>query len=128
MHSSGYWLFHCHIEFHAEIGMALIFKVGEHEEMSPIPRNFPRCGNWKAMINQDENNLSDSQNSTISIMTEKEVPKTNDTTVSTMDHLFKLLSQFLREIRMTSSASAPSVTLLVFVTCFLSSVFCVHSL
>lgn len=39
----GYWLFHCHIEFHAEIGMALVFKVGEHEEMAPVPPGFPTC-------------------------------------------------------------------------------------
>lgn len=39
----GYWLFHCHIEFHAEIGMALVFKVGEHEDMAPVPPNFPTC-------------------------------------------------------------------------------------
>lgn len=39
----GYWLFHCHIEFHAEIGMALVFKVGSHDEMAPVPPNFPTC-------------------------------------------------------------------------------------
>ncbi|XP_015121329.1 laccase-1 [Diachasma alloeum] len=43
----GYWLFHCHIEFHVEIGMAVIFKVGEHKEMKPVPVDFPQCGNWK---------------------------------------------------------------------------------
>lgn len=42
----GYWLFHCHLEFHIEIGMGLIFKVGDHEELPPIPENFPTCGNW----------------------------------------------------------------------------------
>ncbi|XP_045762877.1 laccase-4-like [Maniola jurtina] len=42
----GYWLFHCHIEFHVEIGMALVFKVGEHKDMPPIPHDFPRCGNY----------------------------------------------------------------------------------
>ncbi|XP_020282036.1 laccase-2-like [Pseudomyrmex gracilis] len=50
----GYWLFHCHIEFHAEIGMALIFKVGEHEDMLPVPRDFPKCGDWKSMDDQME--------------------------------------------------------------------------
>ncbi|KAM3962212.1 uncharacterized protein ACR2FA_003712 [Aphomia sociella] len=42
----GYWLFHCHIEFHVEIGMALVFKVGEHKDMAPIPPEFPRCGSY----------------------------------------------------------------------------------
>ncbi|XP_031333114.1 laccase-4-like isoform X2 [Photinus pyralis] len=42
----GYWLFHCHIEFHIEIGMALVFKVGEHSEMLPAPNHFPECGDY----------------------------------------------------------------------------------
>ncbi|XP_075986047.1 uncharacterized protein LOC142983100 [Anticarsia gemmatalis] len=42
----GYWLFHCHIEFHVEIGMALVFKVGEHKDMAPVPRDFPSCGSY----------------------------------------------------------------------------------
>ncbi|XP_026280853.2 uncharacterized protein LOC113208177 isoform X2 [Frankliniella occidentalis] len=42
----GYWLFHCHIEFHVELGMALVVKVGEHEDMPPVPRGFPQCGDW----------------------------------------------------------------------------------
>ncbi|KAL1465394.1 hypothetical protein WDU94_004972 [Cyamophila willieti] len=42
----GYWLFHCHIEFHVETGMALVFKVGEHEDMTPVPNNFPTCNNY----------------------------------------------------------------------------------
>ncbi|XP_034099549.2 uncharacterized protein LOC117564761 [Drosophila albomicans] len=45
-YNPGYWLFHCHIEFHAEIGMALVFKVGNNDEMQPIPRNFPTCGDY----------------------------------------------------------------------------------
>ncbi|XP_049881247.1 uncharacterized protein LOC126377517 isoform X2 [Pectinophora gossypiella] len=42
----GYWLFHCHIEFHVEVGMALVFKVGEHRDMKPVPRDFPTCGSY----------------------------------------------------------------------------------
>lgn len=26
--------------------MALIFKVGEHHQMPPVPDNFPMCGNY----------------------------------------------------------------------------------
>ncbi|XP_071451368.1 uncharacterized protein [Hetaerina americana] len=43
----GYWLFHCHLGFHVELGMALIFKVGEHSDFVPVPPNFPKCGNWE---------------------------------------------------------------------------------
>lgn len=32
--NTGFWLFHCHIEFHVEIGMALILKVGEYFDVS----------------------------------------------------------------------------------------------
>ncbi|GBP81803.1 Laccase-11 [Eumeta japonica] len=42
----GYWLFHCHLEFHVEIGMALVFKVGEHSQMTRVPPNFPTCGSY----------------------------------------------------------------------------------
>ncbi|XP_014230420.1 laccase-1-like [Trichogramma pretiosum] len=44
----GYWLFHCHIEFHSEVGMALVFKIGEHEDFAPVPVNFPRCGDYRS--------------------------------------------------------------------------------
>ncbi|XP_055636865.1 uncharacterized protein LOC129775791 [Toxorhynchites rutilus septentrionalis] len=43
----GYWLFHCHIEFHAEIGMALVLKVGDKSEMISAPRDFPTCYDFK---------------------------------------------------------------------------------
>lgn len=39
-------MFHCHIEFHVELGMALVFKFGEDEEMPPVPKDFPQCGNY----------------------------------------------------------------------------------
>lgn len=26
--------------------MALIFKVGEHSDFSPVPHNFPKCGDY----------------------------------------------------------------------------------
>nr|CAD7431404.1 unnamed protein product [Timema monikensis] len=43
----GYWFFHCHISSHAALGMAAVFKFGEHQEMAPTPRNFPTCGDWQ---------------------------------------------------------------------------------
>lgn len=42
----GYWLFHCHIEYHVELGMAIVFKVGEEKDFPPVPKNFPRCNNY----------------------------------------------------------------------------------
>ena len=39
-------MFHCHLEFHVELGMAVILKVGSHSEFPPVPNKFPRCGNY----------------------------------------------------------------------------------
>lgn len=33
----GFWLFHCHIEVHADAGMAIIFKVGENSDICSVP-------------------------------------------------------------------------------------------
>uniref|UniRef100_A0A182VY04 Uncharacterized protein n=1 Tax=Anopheles minimus TaxID=112268 RepID=A0A182VY04_9DIPT len=48
----GYWLFHCHIEFHAEIGMSLVLKVGDSSQMLPVPANFPTCYDFKPKLGQ----------------------------------------------------------------------------
>ncbi|KAL3859684.1 hypothetical protein ACJMK2_009892 [Sinanodonta woodiana] len=42
----GFWLFHCHVEFHMVMGLALVIQVGEVHEMPQPPASFPRCGNW----------------------------------------------------------------------------------
>ncbi|GFS09752.1 laccase 1, partial [Elysia marginata] len=41
----GVWLFHCHVELHAAMGMAMVFQVGEAKDFPRAPRNFQRCGN-----------------------------------------------------------------------------------
>ncbi|KAJ8683451.1 hypothetical protein QAD02_019243 [Eretmocerus hayati] len=46
----GYWFFHCHFEQHANVGMALVFKVGEHKDFPQAPRNFPMCGDYVPMM------------------------------------------------------------------------------
>lgn len=42
----GFWLFHCHFDWHLPIGMALMIQVGETSEMRKRPDNFPRCFNF----------------------------------------------------------------------------------
>ena len=42
----GFWLFHCHIEFHAESGMALMFKVGDTKDMPSKPKDWPNCASF----------------------------------------------------------------------------------
>ena len=38
---------HCHLEFHLELGMALVVQVGEPREFPAVPEDFPRCGHFK---------------------------------------------------------------------------------
>lgn len=40
--------------------MALIFKVGEHTDFSPVPKGFPKCGNYLSNLvdyEKDENEI-----------------------------------------------------------------------
>lgn len=46
----GYWLFHCHFLFHIVIGMNLVFHVGTHADLPPIPDKFPRCGDHRPPV------------------------------------------------------------------------------
>ena len=44
----GVWMLHCHIEFHMELGMMLIFKVGQDRQLPPIDLNtWPQCGDFE---------------------------------------------------------------------------------
>ena len=38
---------HCHVEFHSEAGMAMVFKVGNENDMPTAPSNWPECGDFK---------------------------------------------------------------------------------
>lgn len=42
----GFWLMHCHYEWHINVGMGLVVQVGELEEMVEPPDRFPQCGNY----------------------------------------------------------------------------------
>ncbi|XP_050514560.1 uncharacterized protein LOC114336593 [Diabrotica virgifera virgifera] len=53
----GFWLFHCHFLFHIVIGMNLVFQVGSHRDLPPVPPNFPKCGDHLPPINFDKNYL-----------------------------------------------------------------------
>ncbi|KOC68923.1 Laccase-4 [Habropoda laboriosa] len=103
----GYWLFHCHIEFHAEVGMSLVFKVGEHEDMLPVPRNFPTCGNWQPEnVRHTENTASASSHTvfenTIDQISNVSMDRLTETSVQL---LVKLLPQVLRTLRISSSSN-----------------------
>ena len=42
----GTWMFHCHLEFHTEIGMTLIFKIGNQADLPKVPEGWPKCGSY----------------------------------------------------------------------------------
>jgi len=37
----GYWLFHCHIDFHFKLGMGIVVDIGADSEWSAPPNGFP---------------------------------------------------------------------------------------
>lgn len=41
---AGFWLFHCHFQFHIVIGMNLVIHIGTQADLPPVPPNFPKCG------------------------------------------------------------------------------------
>ncbi|RUS81194.1 hypothetical protein EGW08_011059 [Elysia chlorotica] len=43
----GFWFFHCHIELHTELGMAMVIQSGEVSEMPQPPIAFPKCKSWE---------------------------------------------------------------------------------
>ncbi|XP_065567197.1 uncharacterized protein LOC136031488 isoform X1 [Artemia franciscana] len=117
----GYWLFHCHLSFHVEVGMGLIFKVGEQEDFPPVPRNFPTCGPW--LLNREDADLP--PRSTSAIVFEEEtttsVSSTNDESnvVDLNINVLDLVQELSNKFKSSAVATAP--TILVFsVVLFLS--------
>lgn len=54
----GYWLIHCHFEFHAHSGLRAVIKVGDRKNMPPPPSNFPRCDNFLSPVDEFERDHS----------------------------------------------------------------------
>lgn len=43
----GVWHLHCHIEFHMQAGMMLVFRVGDDSQLPPIDlKSWPQCGDF----------------------------------------------------------------------------------
>jgi len=42
----GTWLFHCHLDFHSEVGMSIIIKVGTTNDLPKEPIGWPQCGDY----------------------------------------------------------------------------------
>jgi hypothetical protein len=39
-------MFHCHLEFHSEVGMSLLVKIGNKKDLPVLPKNWPDCGDF----------------------------------------------------------------------------------
>lgn len=123
----GYWLFHCHIEFHAEVGMSLVFKVGDHEDMEPVPHNFPRCGDWKPSIEEKTTKSDFLITSAVTSVQQNSTADPNENEVLQPDELqlsiIKLLPFILKNSRSSSSSSSPIAVIFHLIPCFIFSVF-----
>lgn len=43
----GFWLLHCHFEWHMAMGMTLVVQVGEpNDDFVEAPKGFPTCGHY----------------------------------------------------------------------------------
>ncbi|XP_046614059.1 laccase-1-like [Neodiprion virginianus] len=120
----GYWLFHCHIEFHVELGMALIFKVGEHEDFPPVPDKFPRCGSYTPIGPPEATTTTTAETAqttetTTELMTTKKSLTTPTTTTTAMSDLtenetvireqliiIRWLSSVVRDLTMKASSAS----------------------
>ncbi|CAL7934818.1 unnamed protein product [Xylocopa violacea] len=111
----GYWLFHCHIEFHAEVGMSLIFKVGEHEDMVPIPRNFPFCGNWQPEGTHLEQTA-------VNVSSNNDVTKNPIEAEYSITRLVKLLPLILRTLQVSSSTGTLAIPWFLIPFCLFVSI------
>nr|CAD7446408.1 unnamed protein product [Timema bartmani] len=109
----GYWLFHCHIEFHVEIGMALVFKVGEHSDFPPVPRGFPQCNNW--LPTEEDLDVSDptTPKTTTSTITYSENDEDNAIpNIISITHWWPLLTQTSARISIASVAHSDLIFVL----------------
>ena len=43
----GVWMVHCHLDFHMEVGMGFVLKVGDSKMFPQSPGNWPRCGSYE---------------------------------------------------------------------------------
>ena len=44
--TAGFLFFHCHYDFHLQVGMAGVLQVGELKSMPKPPKNFPQCRDY----------------------------------------------------------------------------------
>lgn len=50
----GFWMLHCHLDSHSDLGMMMIFKVGESVDLPTKPRNWP----FYPTLSQESNRIT----------------------------------------------------------------------
>ncbi|XP_058451551.1 uncharacterized protein LOC131430517 [Malaya genurostris] len=48
----GFWLMHCHFEWHTAVGMVLVLQVGEHQDFVRPPNGFPTCNKYQPDVGE----------------------------------------------------------------------------
>lgn len=48
--SANLLFFHCHLDFHLQVGMAGILQIGELSDMPKPPEHFPQCRNYQPKL------------------------------------------------------------------------------
>ena len=46
----GMWLFHCHVDWHAEMGMGVVFNVTGGKKNDPLPSDYGYCGDLTSAL------------------------------------------------------------------------------
>lgn len=114
----GYWLFHCHIEFHVEVGMATVFKIGEDWDMPPVPPSFPKCGNYngKELLSFSYPEDDGSQNVNIHKYHHSDLDTANDSRtnmISTLGKWWPFVGGAHPYVSSSSSINPPYISIIV---------------
>lgn len=64
----GPWLFHCHVEWHMMMGMALLYSVEPYESMVSPPRDLPVCSETYGSLRRTISNSSSSSTAGIVVV------------------------------------------------------------
>lgn len=85
----GFWIMHCHLEAHMDIGMAVVLQVGDISELPKPPMDFPTCSNFKGKSlskSSDKSKSAENHNNFLQLPevqqnTTKSNPSTKSTTI-----------------------------------------------
>merc|ERR1712004_417116 len=53
----GFWILHCHTEYHATAGMGFVFQVGDVSDMADTPERMKRCGDFAPTEEEFKKNI-----------------------------------------------------------------------